>query len=118
MKESTGITVEQAKLLRKESQEKIELVQALERLYTNKDFNKLFMEEYLEKEPARLVHLLGEPAFNNHDKKSFYREDLQERMIGIARFAEYLRNIYMMADTARKNINALDEAESEINSIN
>lgn len=104
------ITAEQANKIRQDCNHYIDLNNTLEKLYTNPDFQKVFMKNYLEDEAIRLVQLLGDPSLNMGGKKAEYREDLQERMIGIARFSEYLRYIPLKADQARKTLDDLANA--------
>ena len=110
MSNETTITFEQANAIRKSCREKIALAESLDALYANKHF-KMFMDEYLEKEPVRLVHLLGDASINLGDRKEALRNDIQERMIGIARMKEYMRNVYRMAEQAQKTLEDLDKAE-------
>lgn len=109
MKELT-ITPDEALKMRKECEAKIALSDAVIRLNKNKDF-KMLMNDYLETQPARLVQLLGDPSFNFSDKRELNRMEVQEHMIGIARFAEYLRSVHTIAEQAEKTLKDLDEAQ-------
>lgn len=106
-----GLTPEQANALREECKKTIEIANALARLEQNADYKKVFLEEYLHDEPARLVNLLGETQWNMSDKKDMFRFNLQEQMIGIARFSEFIRMVYMKAEQAKKNLDDLASAE-------
>ena len=105
------LTPEQATLIREVCKEKIDRADALERLCKNTDFKSVFMDNYVEKEPARIVSLLADASMNHSDKRDLHRVELQERMIGIARFSEYLRMINMLANHAEKDLKHLIEAE-------
>ena len=107
------ITPEQARQLREQCKAKIELRDTLHRLEQNPDFQKI-REDYLNKEPVRLVHLLAEPSFNFGGKKELHREELHEAMIGIARFSEYIRNVYRLAEQAEKTLQDLQAAETSM----
>ena len=107
-----NITPEQANAIRKECQEHIERKKLLDRLNQNPDFQNL-IKFYLEEEPARLVHLYGDPSINMGDKKEVHREEIHERLIGIARFAEFLRGISAIAIQMEKQLQDLQKAESE-----
>lgn len=107
-----NITPEQANALRKDCKEHIERKQLLDRLNANPDFEAL-VKHYLEEEPARLAQLYGDPAINLTDKRELHREEIHERLIGIARFAEYLRGIHMLASQAEKQLEDLQKAEAE-----
>ena len=105
------ITVEEANLIRETCKERIDLAEALTRLEKNTDFQKVVMKDYLEKEPVRLVGLLGEQNFNMGGKKAEYRDDIHEQMIGISRFSAYMRSVYSLANQATKMLDDLNSAE-------
>lgn len=107
---ATELTAQMANQMREECKAKIILSDALYRLEGNPDF-RLICEEYLEKEPARLVHLLADANMNLGGKKEIHREEIKERMIGAARFSEFMRNIHMLAERASKTIEDLNNAE-------
>lgn len=109
--ETTSITTEQALQLKEQCNRRIAIRDALHRLESNPDFTKL-LEDYTKDEPVRLVALLAEPTFNLTDKKAMHREELHETMIGIARFVEYMRNVYRLADRATKTLEDLRNAET------
>ena len=106
------ITPEQANAIRKECGEHIARRNLLDRLEKNPDFQS-FIKTYLEDEPVRLVHLYGEPSMNLNEKRELHREEIHERLIGIARFAEHLRGIHMIASQAEKQLEDLQKAEAE-----
>lgn len=108
-----NITAEQANQIRKEAQEKIALADALTKLQANPDFEKLIMKDYLEQEAIRLTHLMAEPSFYMSDKANVYAKDIQERLMGIARFAEYTRNVFRTAEQAKKTLYDLEHADVE-----
>lgn len=111
MSQETGITFDEAQEIRENCKHTIALADALTRLYSNPDFKMVFIDHYMEKEPSRLVHLLGDASVNMGDKKEAIREDVHERMIGIARFAEFIRGVYAMANMAE---NTLKDLNTEI----
>lgn len=120
-----GLTMEQFHKRREMCKELIARNDALTRLENNADFKLLIMEGYLEEEAVRLVHLLGEQTFNmatsgkdGKATKADYREDFQERMIGIARLAEYFRSVYQLANQAQNELGNLAEAEAQYFSSN
>lgn len=106
------LTPEQANAIRKECNEHIQRRNLLNRLMQNADFKEL-IDFYLEKEPARLTQLYGDPAINLNDKRDLHREEIYERLLGIARFAEFLRGIQLIAQQSEKQLKDLEKAESE-----
>ena len=108
-----GLTVEELHQRREELKEFSAKAEALTRLQNNADFKLVITDGYMEDEAIRLVHLLGDARFNSDDKKAAYREDFQERMIGIARLSEYFRSIFQLSGQAQRELDGLNQAETE-----
>lgn len=107
---SVTITAEEASNMRKECEYWISLYEPLMRLLNNSDFKKVYLEEYETNQAARLVSCLGDHSFNLSDKKEYHRKELEERMIGIARFSEYNRTIIAKAEQAKQTLSDLANA--------
>ena len=108
-----GLTVEELHQRREELKKFSARAEALTRLQNNADFKLVITDGYMEDEAIRLVHLLGDARFNSDDKKAAYREDFQERMIGIARLSEYFRSVFQMSSQAQRELDGLNQAETE-----
>ena len=108
-----GLTVEELHQRREELKKFCARAEALTRLQNNADFKLVITDGYMEDEAIRLVHLLGDARFNSDDKKTIYREDFQERMIGIARLSEYFRSIFQLSGQAQRELDGLNQAETE-----
>lgn len=108
-----GLTVEELHQRREELKKFIAKAEALTRLQNNADFKLVITDGYMEDEAIRLVHLLGDARFNSDDKKAVYREDFQERMIGIARLSEYFRSVFQLSGQAQRELDGLNQAETE-----
>ena len=108
-----GLTVEELRQRREELKEFSARAEALTRLQNNADFKLVITDGYMEDEAIRLVHLLGDARFNSDDKKAAYREDFQERMIGVARLSEYFRSIFQLSGQAQRELDGLNQAETE-----
>ena len=108
-----GLTVEELNQRREELKKFSAKAEALTRLQNNADFKLVITDGYMEDEAIRLVHLFGDARFNSDDKKAAYREDFQERMIGIARLSEYFRNVFQLSNQAQRELDGLNEAETE-----
>lgn len=108
-----GLTVEELHQRREELKKFSAKAEALTRLQNNADFKLVITDGYMEDEAIRLVHLLGDARFNSDDKKAVYREDFQERMIGIARLSEYFRSIFQLSGQAQRELDGLNQAETE-----
>jgi len=108
------MTVIERQAHKQELKERVDLRNAMERLIKNEDFKRVFMKGYCEDEAVRIVHLHGEEAFNQPDNKKQHREELQERMLGIARFSEYVRYTVIMGNQAQKELDEFNASEAEL----
>jgi len=72
-----------------QAKDAIELRDAVRRLINNKDFQKVILEGYFEKEPARLVALLSDPSMQIEDRQV----GLKNSMIGIGQLQMHFRFI-------------------------
>ena len=105
--------IEELQELKRQCKIKIDVAEALHRLTQNADFKTVFMEEYVKKDSARLVSLLGDASINLGGRKDDHRCDIHERMIGISRFTEYMRLVEATAQQAEKTLEDIHQAESE-----
>lgn len=87
----------------------IERWESLQRLLKNRDFNKVFIKSYCEEEAIRLVMLHGEASYNYGTNKAANREDFQERIMGIARFSEFIRGVEIQAYNSQNQLNELNK---------
>lgn len=54
----------------KDNRKLIEMADALDRLKSNRDFKKVVMEGYFEKEAVRLVHVKADPEFQTPERQA------------------------------------------------
>ena len=107
------VTLEQIDEMKANCKRAIDVANALDRLHKNADFKTVFLDNYMKDDVVRLVGLLGEQTINLGGKKDEHREEIQERLIGVARFQEYMRNVFRLADQAENDLIAAEEAEAE-----
>lgn len=110
--DTVTISAMEANRMREACKKQIDLAEAMTRLEQNQDFKKVFIDNYEKDEAVRLVGLLAEQTITMSDKKDMFMKDINERMIGIARFGEYVRGIYAIADRAAKTLEDLNSAET------
>ena len=67
--------------------------ESLNRLFDDKDFQKVIVEGYLKEEALRLTGLLG----HDHIRKQNLRPEIMERLIAISNLQDYFRTVYDMA---------------------
>ena len=109
------VSREEVEQMKKEAKRMVALGESLEKLLKNKDFIRLIQDSYLKDEPVRLVGLLGDSSVNMNEKRDLQRNDIQERLIGIARLAEYFRNVTGMKSFALRQLQELDQLEDSDN---
>lgn len=97
--------IQEIELSIKEAQKMVDLGAAVQRLATNRDFKKVVMEMYFEKEAVRLVHLKANPAMQDKDRQ----DAIVKEMDAIGSFYQFLRTLEIQADMARR---AIDDGES------
>ena len=107
------ITLDQARKEKEQLKHVINIADAFERLCNNNDFKLVFLDSYVEKEPTRLVQLLGDPAYVYGNNREAILKDLHEQMLGIAYFTAYMRSLPAKKEMALKGLNNLNEAENE-----
>lgn len=89
----------------KEAKSIVAMGNSLDRLFSNKDFKKVFLENYFEGEAMRLVHLKADP--NQQDPES--QDFIIKQMDAIGCIKKYMQNIRHQKMLAEKAIES-DEA--------
>lgn len=97
--------IQEIELSIKEAQKIVDLGAAVQRLASNRDFKKVVMEMYFEKEAVRLVHLKANPAMQDKERQ----EAIIKEMDAIGSFYQFLRTLEIQAEMARR---AIDDGES------
>ena len=88
----------------------IEFAAAVERLRSNKDFRKVVLEGYFEREAVRLVHLKGDPNMQSADSQ----RSIVQQMDAIAAFSAFLNTALHLSALAAKSIADDEEMRDEI----
>lgn len=83
---------------------------ALERLRSNRDFKKVIMEGYFEKEAIRLVHLRADPNMQTPEKQAA----IVTQMDAIGSLSQFFNTVLHKAAMARKAIASDEETRDEI----
>ena len=108
-------TQEELLAMRNECNAIITLRDALRRLESNPDFRRI-VNTYIHEEPARITMLLSDPSLNlDPEKRDIHRNELTERLIGISRFADYLRTIHQRGEMAEKQLHDIDTNQEQEN---
>lgn len=94
----------------KEAKSIVAMGNSLERLFSNKDFKKVFLENYFEGEAMRLVHLKSDP--NQQDSES--QDFIIKQMDAIGCVKKYLQNIRHQKMLAEKAIQSDQETLDEL----
>ena len=102
--------IQEIELSIKEAQKMVDLGSAVQRLANNRDFKKVVMEMYFEKEAVRLVHLKANPAMQDKDRQ----DAIVKEMDAIGSFYQFLRTLEIQADMARRAVEDGETLREEI----
>ena len=87
-----------------------DLGNALEKLKSNRDFQKLVMDGYLKDEAVRLVHLKADPNMQEADQQAGIDRDL----MSIAVLGQYFVTVGQRAAIAGKQLTDAEELRTEL----
>lgn len=102
--------IEQLDISIKQSQKFVDIGDALERLYMNKDFKKLISEGYFETEAIRLVHLKADPNMQSADTQ----KGILQQMDAIGALKQYFHLQRYRAESAGKAITFDEQTREDI----
>lgn len=102
------LTIEQIKHQKESYLKDIALYQAIERLGKNKDFKKVFGEEFFINECARMARMSGSLTLSKEE-----REDSLNKAQAAGHVMEWLHAKTMIGMRAVKNMEELDNLEDE-----
>lgn len=83
---------------------------SLERLLNNRDFKKVVVEGYFEKEAIRLVHMKSD--YNSQSAE--VQKDIDHDIMAIGRLSKYFNEVFRCADLARKAVEHDEETREEL----
>lgn len=95
----------------RESKKLVDMGESLERLMSNRDFKKVILEGFFEKEAIRLVHLKGDTNMQTADSQ----KSILTQMDAIASLAQYLQTVRFKANMAAKAVASDTETIDELN---
>lgn len=88
----------------------IEFGNSVERLRSNRDFNKVIVEGYLKQEALRLVHAKSDPNMQDPDKQAAIVRDID----AIGTLYQFLSLAERQGDMAKAQLDSIEEARSEV----
>ena len=94
----------------KQSQKIVDLGDTLERLRNNRDFKKIILEGYFEKEAVRLVHLRSDPNMQSNES----RLAIDKQIDAIGTLHQYFQTITTMASMAQRGLVADEATRDEL----
>lgn len=107
------ITLDEIDEMKANCKQRIDRADALNRLLKNPDFNLVFLDGYVKDYAVRVVGLLGDSSLNLSGDKVTQREEIQENLIGVARFQAYIRTVLQLANQAINELESIEEAEAD-----
>lgn len=97
--------------LRKQEQndlDKVDLGEAVERLYKNKDFERIILEMYFKSEPTSLVRQIASDSFSEKGKEQSMKE-----LMSIGMLQNYLNELISQGLRAKETLGETREVISE-----
>lgn len=94
----------------KQARQIVEIGEALERLKNSRDFKKVIIEGYFEKEAVRLVHLKSDSNVQSPDMQ----KSINAQIDAIGAVSQYFGTVLHKASIARKAIASDEETRDEI----
>jgi hypothetical protein len=94
----------------KHAKKRVELGNALERLRSNRDFNKLIVDGYLRDEAVRLVHLKASSDMQSPAQQAAINRDID----GIGALNEFFSNTAILARMAVKELSDVEQTRTDI----
>tara|TARA_R110002167_G_scaffold68570_1_gene193606 strand:+ start:86 stop:427 length:342 start_codon:yes stop_codon:yes gene_type:complete len=101
--ETIELTIEQARNLIKRGE-------SLKKLYSNKDFKNVILEDYFKENAIRLVHLRSDPNCQNDEIQG----NILREMDGVGSLKKHFNVILALASRAEQDLAAAEEAREEI----
>lgn len=94
-----------------ENRLRIQLADAVKRLKSNPDFKLVVINGYLQSEAVRLVHLKADPSVESDKDK---QENIDADISAIGRFNQYLSNLVVTGNMAKKTLADDEDTRQEL----
>jgi hypothetical protein len=107
---SNAHDLEQIEISLKHAQKDIDLMKSLEKLTSNRDFKKVMLDGYFEKEAVRLVLLKADPSMQDEATQTAIVREIDS--IGSVR--QYLGRIMQMGNQMQRAVKEFEETREEI----
>ena len=107
MTQDTLATIEQSI---KQAKELVDVGAALTRLRSNRDFKRIILDGYFDKEAVRLVHLKGDANMQSAESQ----KSILSQMDAIGALASYFSTVNYKAGMAKKAIAFDEETRDEL----
>lgn len=94
--------------------ELIKFGDALDRLYENKDFRTVILDDYFVQEASRLVLAKSEPTLRFEAHGEAQMQFLEDQLTGIGALKQYFLAKTRQCDSARQGLESSQELHSEL----
>lgn len=88
----------------------IALSDALNRLYSNKDFNKVILTGFMKDEAVRLVHAKAEPSLQSAENQAL----LDKEINAIGCLVSFFNTVEQQANMAKRALDTIDQQREVI----
>lgn len=102
--------IETIELNIKHAKKAVDLMKSVQRLTTNRDFKKVFLEGYFEQEAIRLVLLKSDPSLQGAEDQAA----LIKQMDAIGSVRQYLNTVNQLGRMAEKAISEDEATRDEL----
>lgn len=102
--------LEQLQISKEQAERSVKLLDALNRLRSNPDFQFLIVDTYFKEEASRLVMLKADASFQSEERKSL----LADSMAGISSLNMFFNSITQMGQLSRDSLTEYENAAEEI----
>ena len=102
--------IHEIELSKKDAQKLVDIGKSVDRLLSNRDFKRVILEEFFQKEPVRLVGLLSDTEWQTPERQAELIADM--KAIGYLR--QFLNTRAAMGDQALAAIEEMDEVLEEL----
>jgi hypothetical protein len=93
-----------------DAKEDVALADALQRLHENKDFKKIVLTDYFEKNAQRAVMMKSDPTQQSPEKQ----KDIDNVIVGIGQLGMYFHKIFVFGERAANGLRDDVQTQAEL----
>jgi hypothetical protein len=102
--------IEQIEVSMEAAKARVDMAKALDELHRNRNFKKVILEGYFEKEAQRLVMLKSDPQMSDAE----HQKAVDEAIIGVGQLGQYFRTVFQLASMAERALAEDEQTREEL----